>query len=198
MVAARNSARPATEVELKLEFDPADAARIASHPALEASLAPPREQELDLDLFRHARLARFTRRASISAFARAAAATCRPSRPPRARPSFSSASNGSGRLPAARPISTRVEGTALEPLLTPEVRASLRPMFETRIRRTVYLIGRDGSEIEVAIDQGEIATRTAHARRSRELELELKRGRDGRAVSPRPRPWPRRCRSGSR
>src|SRR3990172_6806186 len=46
MVAARDSARPATEVELKLAFAPADAAQIASHPALEASLVPPEEQEL--------------------------------------------------------------------------------------------------------------------------------------------------------
>ena len=29
---ARDSARQGTEVELKLEFNPADAARIASHP----------------------------------------------------------------------------------------------------------------------------------------------------------------------
>ena len=29
---ARDSARQAKEIELKLEFDPADAARLASHP----------------------------------------------------------------------------------------------------------------------------------------------------------------------
>lgn len=46
MVAARDSARPATEVELKLAFDPADTAQIASHPALQASFVAPEDQEL--------------------------------------------------------------------------------------------------------------------------------------------------------
>ena len=49
-------------------------------------------------------------------------------------------------------------------------------MFETQIRRHVFRILRDGSEIEVAIDQGEIATKTGMQAIS-ELELELKRGK---------------------
>ena len=68
-----------------------------------------------------------------------------------------------------------VQDTPLKPLLTAKVRASLRPMFETQIRRYVFRIFRDGSEIEVAIDQGEIATGTGMQAIS-ELELELKRG----------------------
>ena len=43
---ARDSARQAKEIELKLEFDPADAARLASHPALQAGPAPHEEQQL--------------------------------------------------------------------------------------------------------------------------------------------------------
>ena len=68
-----------------------------------------------------------------------------------------------------------LEGTALEPLLTPEIRAALQPVFETRVTRHVCRVEQDGSEIEVAIDRGEIATRT-HTRPISELELELKRG----------------------
>lgn len=49
------------------------------------------------------------------------------------------------------------------------------PVFETRIRRTLLTLERDGAEIEIALDVGEIA---AADRREplRELELELKRG----------------------
>ncbi len=68
-----------------------------------------------------------------------------------------------------------LEGTALEPLLTPDIRASLQPVFETRITRHICRIEHDGSDIEVAIDRGEVATRT-HTRPISELELELKRG----------------------
>ena len=69
-----------------------------------------------------------------------------------------------------------VDDTPLKPLLTAGVRAALQPMFETQIRRHVFRILRDGSEIEVAIDQGEIATKTGMQAIS-ELELELKRGK---------------------
>ena len=40
--------------------------------------------------------------------------------------------------------------TALEPLLTKKVCRALKPIFETRVHRTVYPILYDGSEIEVA------------------------------------------------
>jgi triphosphatase len=48
-------------------------------------------------------------------------------------------------------------------------------MFETRIRRHIFRIEANGSEIEVAIDRGEVASRTA-TREICELELELKGG----------------------
>ena len=46
MVVARDDARQASEIELKLEFAPADIARIAAHKAVQASLVPPEEREL--------------------------------------------------------------------------------------------------------------------------------------------------------
>jgi inorganic triphosphatase YgiF len=51
----------------------------------------------------------------------------------------------------------------------------LQPAFETRFQRTHFLIERDGSAIEVAVDHGEIL---AEGRRSpiAEIELELKAG----------------------
>ena len=43
---ARDSARQPKEIELKLEFDPADAARLASHPALQVGPSPNEEHQL--------------------------------------------------------------------------------------------------------------------------------------------------------
>src|SRR5215468_919897 len=67
------------------------------------------------------------------------------------------------------------EGTALEPLMTKKFRRQLKPLFETRVRRTVYPIGDDKNAIALAVDQGTIDT----GRRSVplcEIELELERG----------------------
>ena len=66
-------------------------------------------------------------------------------------------------------------GTPLEALLKDGLGDRLRPLFQTRIERGVYHIASSGSEIEVAVDQGEIET----ARRGspvHEVELELKSG----------------------
>jgi triphosphatase len=64
---------------------------------------------------------------------------------------------------------------ALEPLLGKKLPRRLMPVFETRVRRTVYPIRDADSEIEVTIDRGTIE---ANGRSSPlcELELELKRG----------------------
>jgi len=174
MVAARDSARPATEVELKLAFDPADAAQIASHPALEASLVPPEEQELVSTYFDTPDCA--LHNAGVYLRIRESGG-----RYVQTVKSAKSTTELLERFEWEREISGRTpdldgaQGTALQPLLTPKVRALLQPMFATRIRRNIHRIGQNGSEIEVAIDRGEIATRQ-HTRPICELELELKRG----------------------
>ena len=81
-------------------------------------------------------------------------------------------------FPSHEPDLARVEGTALAPLLTPEVRAGLYPRFHTRFWRRTYQIQRDAAEIELAIDQGEI-TAGVLATPISELELELKAGDKG-------------------
>ena len=65
--------------------------------------------------------------------------------------------------------------TALEPLLSVRVRNALQPVFETRVERTVYQIEKNGSQIEVALDRGEV---DAGGRQTaiHELELELMGG----------------------
>jgi inorganic triphosphatase YgiF len=65
--------------------------------------------------------------------------------------------------------------TGLDSILSKKLQPRLKPLFETRVRRMVYLIRGRGSEIELTIDKGTIAA----GRQSSpicEVELELKRG----------------------
>ena len=171
---ARDSARQAMEVELKLGFDPADTGRIASHRALDPGLAPPEEQELVTTYFDTQDCA--LHRAGVYLRIRENGG--------RYVQTVKTAKNKADllqRLEWEREIPSRtidldgVAGSALEPLLTPELSAALQPVFKTRITRRLCRIEQDGSEIEVAIDRGEIATRS-QTRPISELELELKRG----------------------
>jgi triphosphatase len=64
-------------------------------------------------------------------------------------------------------------GTALEPHLTGKLRRRLKPLFETRVNRTVYPLVANGHAIALTLDRGTIET----GKRSRPLcEIELKRG----------------------
>ena len=72
----------------------------------------------------------------------------------------------------------KVQGTALEPLLTKKLKHKLMPVFETRVRRTIGPVRRNGSRIEVALDEGEIRAGRRSAPIS-EVELELKGGDAG-------------------
>jgi inorganic triphosphatase YgiF len=65
--------------------------------------------------------------------------------------------------------------TALAPLLTPHVRAALRPIFETRIHRSYFHLADNAWQIEIAFDQGEIVAGN-HVLPVCEIELELKYG----------------------
>jgi inorganic triphosphatase YgiF len=72
----------------------------------------------------------------------------------------------------------KVQGTALEPLLIKKFEHKLVPVFETRVRRTIGPVRRNGSRIEVALDEGEIRAGRRSAPIS-EVELELKDGDAG-------------------
>lgn len=66
-------------------------------------------------------------------------------------------------------------GTALAPLLTRKLRRKLRPVFETRVRRTTYPLQTRDAEVEVTLDRGKIIA----GRQSTplcEIEIELKSG----------------------
>jgi triphosphatase len=69
----------------------------------------------------------------------------------------------------------QANGTALEPLLTGKLRRRLKPVFETRVRRTVYPLVDNARAIALTVDQGTIDTGT-RSQSLCEIELELKRG----------------------
>jgi inorganic triphosphatase YgiF len=176
-VIARALAHGPKEIELKLEFDPADAGRLLSHPMLEACKGAPDERELisiyyDTDDGALRKAGVFLRvRQTGGRFVQTIKSA-------RSEAELIERLEWEQEVLIPEPDLGAAHGTALAPLLTPEVRATLRPRFETRFRRNTYLIERDDSEIEVAVDRGDIIA-GAHRRPISELELELKRGHRG-------------------
>jgi inorganic triphosphatase YgiF len=61
-------------------------------------------------------------------------------------------------IKAGAPELRLAQGTALEPLLSGKFRRQLRPIFETRIRRTTYPLSNGKSDIALTLDKGRIAT----------------------------------------
>ena len=74
-----------------------------------------------------------------------------------------------------QPDLTRVMDTALGPILTDDVRNTLKPVFETRIERTAYHLNGDENDIVMAVDEGQIVAPNSSCPVS-EIELELKHG----------------------
>ena len=73
------------------------------------------------------------------------------------------------------PDLSRVKDTALGPLLTDDVRNALKPLFETQIERTLYHLNGAGSDIVMAVNEGQIVASDLSSPVS-EIELELKHG----------------------
>ena len=76
-----------------------------------------------------------------------------------------------GRQPDLDPAQDAVPG----PVFSKNVRRGLKPIFETRVRRTVYPIRSGDSEIELTIDRGKVEA-GSQSLPICEVELELKRG----------------------
>lgn len=160
------------EVELKLEFDPADGGRIEAHPAFAAS--PPENQALISIYYDTGDGA--LRRAGVYLRVRDNGTRyVQTIKAAKSDAELLERYEWEREVPGREPDLDAAEGTALAPLLTPEVRESLRPLFVSRIRRTIHRLEQDGSEIEIAIDEGEIVSSTRQCAVS-EVELELKRG----------------------
>jgi triphosphatase len=160
----------AREWELKFELDTTDADRIAAHPLLAASAAEMRTLTsvyFDTEDFalRNAGVSlrvRDTGRGHVQTIKAGGRALFD-------RPEWEQ------RVGGCIPDLQAAQATGLAPLLDARVRERLRAQFRTCIDRTVYRVTRNGSDIELALDRGEIE---AGANRApiREMELELKRG----------------------
>jgi inorganic triphosphatase YgiF len=174
-VVAGEAVQESKEIELKLEFDPIDAQRIKSDPLLEAeSLGQPEAQHLVSTYFDTRDLAL----SKAGVFLRVRKVRGRYLQTVKA---MQSKADLLERFEWEREISgpspdlTVVDGTPLHTLLTRLRRASLCPLFETRMHRTLRRVAHGGSEIEVAVDEGEIVAGERKVPVS-ELELELKGG----------------------
>jgi inorganic triphosphatase YgiF len=80
------------------------------------------------------------------------------------------------RIKGDAPDLRKARGTPLAPLLTKKVRRTLQPVFETRVRRISMPLRRNGSRIEMALDDGQVCA-GAQSAAIGEVELELKRGK---------------------
>ena len=74
-----------------------------------------------------------------------------------------------------QPDLTRLTDIALRPILTDSVRNALKPVFETRIERTTYKRNGNGTNIVMAVDEGQIVANDLSCPVC-EIELELKQG----------------------
>ena len=73
------------------------------------------------------------------------------------------------------PDLNQANGAVPRPLLSKKVRRRLKPLFETRVRRTVYPVVDGERAIALAVDRGTIDTGT-RSQRLCEIEIELERG----------------------
>jgi inorganic triphosphatase YgiF len=74
-----------------------------------------------------------------------------------------------------QPDLRRASGTALAPLLDKKFRRRFKPIFETRVRRTLYPLVREAWAVALTLDRGSIETGNSSLPLC-ELEVELKRG----------------------
>lgn len=175
---ARKPEHDAKEIELKLAFDPADAPRILDHPILAAAQDAPKRRELITIYYDTGEDA--LRKAGVFLRVRATDDGYVQTIKTGHKAEFFERDEWEHLIPSHEPDLAHAEGTALAPLLTPEVREGLKPRFHTRFWRKTYQIHSDAADIELAIDQGEVTAGMLAAPIS-ELELELKAG-DKRAL----------------
>jgi inorganic triphosphatase YgiF len=74
-----------------------------------------------------------------------------------------------------KPDLRRASGTALAPLLGRKFRRQLKPIFETRVRRTYYPLVRGACAVALTLDRGSIETGNSSLPLC-EVEVELERG----------------------
>ena len=163
------------EIELKLAVTSADVAALKVHPTFAELLNSPVRTEVLTSIYfdtdqrdLHNRGVTLRVRRKGDQFVQTVKSCASPGRTLERDEWETPLQNGQPDLDAAA-------NTALAPLLTPQVRATLRPIFETRIRRSLYHLADNAWQIEIAFDEGEIVAGNRVLPIS-EIELELKYG----------------------
>ncbi len=164
----------AREVELKFEFDPADERRLKRHLSRTGGGKRPTNETLVSVYFDTPDLRLLTE--GISLRVRRIGK--------RYRQTIKLIDGQAGRFDRAEweqeirgpgPDLVKAKRTALRNALNGELSGSLRPIFETRVRRARYRLTSRGQRVELAIDRGAIDT-GKRCRPICELELELLHG----------------------
>jgi len=162
------------ELEIKLELPPTSVGRLKKIPLLHALKAPKRAAEVSVyfDTDKHKlrknglmlRVRRIGKRyvQTIKATGNAG---------------LFERGEWESEIADGEPDLSLVRDTPLKPLMNGKLRRQLKPLFETRVNRTVYPIAKRGYVIELAIDRGKIDTGVSSLPLC-ELELELKRGNE--------------------
>jgi inorganic triphosphatase YgiF len=162
------------EIELKFRVTPEDIAVLRNHPHFAAALHDPTHETLDSVYFDSDN--RFLRDHGLTLRVRHIG--------DKSVQTIKTANIGSNcfersqweqAIEGDQPDLTRVTDTALGPILTDDVRNTLKPVFETRIERTAYHLNGNDTAIAMAIDEGQIVAPDASCPVS-EIELELKHG----------------------
>ena len=162
------------EIELKLRIAPEDIAVLQNHPSLASAFHSPTHEHLDSVYFdsddRALRDHGLTLRVRQIGDKRVQTIKAlNPGSYSIERSEWEQFINGD------QPELANVEHTPLAPVLTDDVRNTLKPVFETRIERTAYHLNGDDTAIAMAVDQGQIVASDSSCPVS-EIELELKHG----------------------
>lgn len=163
-----------TEVELKLELDPADLGRLREELSRRAGRDGKR-QSLDTVYYDTRRFA--LKEAGISLRVRRLGKR-------RIQTIKAASAAGAGLferaewerdIDGAEPDLTAAAGTALEPFVDGPKPKKLRPVFALKVERDLFRLRQDGSDVEASLDRG-VVEADARVEPLSELELELKRG----------------------
>ena len=162
------------EIELKLRVAPEDVAVLKSHPNFASALHDPAHEQLDSVYFdsddQALRNHGFTLRVRHVGDKRVQ--TIKTSN----RDSYSiERSEWEQLIDGDQPDLTDMTDAAVGPILTDDVRNTLRPVFETRIERTAYRLDGNNAAIAMTFDAGQIVAPGSSCPVS-EIELELKHG----------------------
>lgn len=165
---------PPREIELKLEVDPKDVARLKRRLS-QLSVTKPLARTLVSAYFDTARWVLREHRLSLRVrrighqYVQTVKSAAGPAAGLYDRAEWEHPTHG------PKPELSWAAETALGSLLHGELAGSLRPLFETRVRRTEYRLARSGAVIAAALDHGTVRAGPRHSAVC-ELELELSRG----------------------